>query len=208
MPTSLAFAIPTRLSQANDLHPDQHCGPRRPHADGAAHAARRRTRGARGLRQARDVQPGRVGQGPHRRGDDRGGRGRGPDRARPHHDRRGHERQHRHRARVRVRRQGLRPDPHAPAGHEPRARGAAAALRRPGARHGVDGRHERGGRRRAGDGARRRRLPARPVLQPGQPRGPPPHDRARSCGRRWTARSTTSSPASAPAARSPAPAAS
>ena len=31
----------------------------------------------------------------------------GPDRARPHDDRRGHERQHRHRARLRLRRQGL-----------------------------------------------------------------------------------------------------
>ena len=79
---------------------------------------------------------------------------RGADRAGPHDDRRGHERQHRHRARVRVRRQGLRPDPHAPAGDEPRARGAAAALRRAGAHHRVDGRHERGGRRRAGAGPR------------------------------------------------------
>ncbi len=38
---------------------------------------------------------------------------------RPHHDRRGHERQHRHRARLRVRGQGLRPRADAPAGHEP-----------------------------------------------------------------------------------------
>ena len=38
-------------------------------------------------------------------------------------------------------------DPHAAAGHEPRARGAAAALRRAGRGHRVDGRHERGGRR-------------------------------------------------------------
>ena len=35
--------------------------------------------------------------------------------------------QHGHRARLRVRRQGLRPDPHAPAGHEPRARGRCCA---------------------------------------------------------------------------------
>ena len=48
----------------------------------------------------------------------------------PHHDRRGDERQHRHRAGLRLRGQGLRPHPHAPAGDEPRARGAAAALRR------------------------------------------------------------------------------
>ena len=77
-----------------------------------------------------------------------------PDRAGPHDDRRGHERQHRHRARVRVRGQGLRPDPHAPAGHEPRARGPAAPVRRAGAHHRVDGRHERGRRRRARDGRR------------------------------------------------------
>ena len=37
----------------------------------------------------------------------------------PHDDRRGHERQHRHRARLRGRRQGLRPHPHAAAGDEP-----------------------------------------------------------------------------------------
>ena len=98
------------------------------------------------------------------------------------HDRRGHQRQHRHRARVRVRGQGLRADPHAAAGHEPRARGPAAPLRRAGAHHGVDGRHERGGRRRARDGARRGRLPARPVLEPGQPRHPPPHHRPGAVG--------------------------
>ena len=70
--------------------------------------------------------------------------------------------------------------------------------------HGVDGRHERGGGRRAGDGARRRRsgcptssptprTPRRTAARPG-----------RRSGRRSTARSTASSPASAPAARSPA----
>ena len=111
----------------------------------------------------------------------------GAHRARPHDDRRGDERQHRHRARVRVRRQGLRPRAHAPAGHEPRARGAAAPLRRAGPRHRVAGRDERGGRRRPGARARRRRLAARPVLQPRQPRGAPPHHRARRSGRRWTA---------------------
>ena len=46
--------------------------------------------------------PGGVGEGPHRRRDDRGGRGRGADRAGAHDDRRGHVRQHRHRARVRA----------------------------------------------------------------------------------------------------------
>ena len=138
--------------------------------------------GGRGLRQARDVQPRRLGQGPDRRRHDRGGRAGGPDRARPHDDRRGDERQHRHRAGVRVRGQGLRADPHAAAGNEPRARGPAAPLRRAGAHHRVDGRHERGRRRGARDGARPRRLPARPVLEPRQPRGPPPHDRPGDVG--------------------------
>ena len=107
---------------------------------------------------------------------------RGPDRAGPDHDRRGDERQHRHRARVRLRRQGLRPDPHAAAGHEPRARGPAAALRRPGPHHRVARRHERGGRGRAGARARRRLLAARPVLQPGQPRGALPRHRPGDLG--------------------------
>ena len=130
----------------------------------------------------------------------------GPDRAGPDDDRRGHQRQHRHRARVRVRGQGLRPDPHAPAGHEPRARGPAAPLRRAGAHHRVDGRDERGRRRRAGDGARPTTSSC-PTSSPTRPTRRSTAARpARSCGRRWTARSTTSSRASAPAARSPAPA--
>ena len=57
---------------------------------------------------------------------------------------------------------------------------------------------------RARDGARARRVPARPVLQPRQPGGPPAHDRAGDRRARSTAASTCSSPASAPAARSPA----
>ena len=58
-------------------------------------------------------------------------------------------RQHRHRARVRLRRARLRPRADHAAGHEPRARGAAAPLRRRGRDHRVDGRDERGGRGRA-----------------------------------------------------------
>ena len=51
------------------------------------------------------------------------------------HDRRGRrQRQHRHRAGVRLRRPRLRPGAGHAAGHEPRARGAAAAVRRRGAR--------------------------------------------------------------------------
>ena len=45
-------------------------------------------------------------------------------------------------------------------------------------------------------GPRRRRLPARPVLQPGQPRGPPHRHGPRDPRARSTARSTSSSPAS------------
>ncbi len=60
----------------------QHRRSRRPHADGRAHPPRP-GRGRAHLRQARGLQPRRLGQGPDRRGDDRGGRTRGPDRARP-----------------------------------------------------------------------------------------------------------------------------
>ena len=49
------------------------------------------------------------------------------------------------------------------------------------------------------------RLPAQPVLQPGQPAGALRVHRAPSCGSRPAAASPTSSSASAPAARSPAP---
>ena len=52
----------------------------------------------------------------------------------------------------------------------------------------------------------RRRLPARPVLQPRQPGGPPPHHRPGAVGGDGRQASTTSWRASARAARSPAPA--
>ena len=134
------------------------------------------------VRQARVVQSRGQRQGPHRRGDDRGRRGRRADRAGPLDDRRGDLGQHRHRAGVRLRGQGLRPRADAAAGHEPRARGPAAPVRRAGADHRVARRDERGGRRGARDGDEPRRLPARPVLQPGQPRGAPPHDGAGAVG--------------------------
>ena len=139
--------------------------------------------------QARGAQPRREREGPDRRGDDRRRRGRGTDRARPHDDRGGHVGQHRNRAGLRVRgaRVRARAD-HAP-GDEPRAGGPAQAVRRRGAHHRVDGRHGRGGaggpadRRRAG-----RRLHLRPVLQPGQPRDPPPHHGRGDLARRGRAR--------------------
>ena len=71
----------------------------------------------------------------------------GRHRAGPHDDRRGDERQHRHRARVRLRGEGLRARADAAAGDEPRARGAAAPLRRARRDHRVARRHARGGRR-------------------------------------------------------------
>ena len=43
-------------------------------------------------------------------------------------------------------------------------------------------RDDRGRRGRPGAGDPRRRVPARPVLQPGQPRDPPPHDRSGAVG--------------------------
>ena len=47
-------------------------------------------------------------------------------------------------------------------------------------------------------------VPARPVLQPRQPRGPPPHDRPGDPGGAGRQRRRASSRASAPAGRSPA----
>ncbi len=81
---------------------------------------------------------------------------------------------------------------------------SAAALRRRGPGGRVARRHGRGGRRRAPAGRARRRVPARPVLQPRQPEIHRRTTGARDprCARR--ARSTCSSPASAPAGRSPA----
>ena len=69
-----------------------------------------------------------------------------------------------------------------PQGMSREREGAAAPLRRAGPGHRVAGRDERGGRRRAGAGARRRLLAARPVLQPGQPRGALPRHRPGDLG--------------------------
>ena len=83
---------------------------------------RRLAPAGRAVRQARGRQSRRQRQGPHRRRDDRGRRARGADRAGPHDDRRGDQRQHRHRAGDGLRRQGLRAGADAAAGDEPRAR--------------------------------------------------------------------------------------
>ncbi|CAA9485773.1 MAG: Cysteine synthase, partial [uncultured Solirubrobacteraceae bacterium] len=163
-------------------YPDQHCGPRRAHADGPDDAPRAARCAGRAVRQARDAQPRRLGQGPDRRGDDRGRRARRADRAREDDDRRGDVGQHRHRARVRLRREGLRPPAHPPAGHEPRARGPAAPLRRPLPDHGVDGRDERGGRGRARARRGGRLLDGQAVREPGEPGRPLRGDGSRDLG--------------------------
>ena len=144
-------------------------------------------------RQDRVPQPGRVGEGPDRRADDRGGRG--VRRAAPRrHDRRAHLGQHRRRAghrgpearlrlRVRAARQG---EP----GQDQRAHG----VRRPG-RGLPDGGRPGGpavvllGQRPAGP-RDRRRLEARPVLQPEQPARRTTRPPARSSGRQTDGRIT------------------
>ena len=181
-PSPVARRSPLRARGAlgwrgHGANPDQHCGPRRSHADGAAHAGPPGGLRRRAVREARGLQPGRLGQGPHRRRDDRGGGGRGPDRARAHDDRRGDARQHRHRAGVLLRGQGLRARDLPAPGHEPRARDDPAPVRRAGRGRRVARGHGGGRRGRPCAGGPRRRLPARPVLQPGQPRGAPAHDR-------------------------------
>jgi cysteine synthase A len=69
-----------------------------------------------------------------------------------------------------------------PQGMSREREGLLPPLRRHGGGRRVPRGHGRGGERGAGDGPARRRLPARPVLQPGQPRGPPAHDGPRAVG--------------------------
>ena len=149
----------------------------------------------RALRQARGVQPGRQRQGPDRRRDDRGGRGRGPHRAGPHDDRRGDVSGNTGIALafccaakgydlMLILPQGM-------------SREREALLRLYGAR--VEVTESLGGMNEAVDAARamarrRRRLPARPVLEPRQPGGPPHGRPARRSCARSTAASTCSSP--------------
>ena len=133
-------------------------------------------------RQARDAEPWRERQGPDRAADDRGGRTRGPPQAR-RNDRRAHLRQHGTRARDRGRaprvpvhlrdaRQDEPGEDLAPA--RVRRRGGDLPHRRPAGvprvllpRRGPSGR---------GDP---RRVPAQPVLQPGEPGRSLRDDRAR-----------------------------
>ena len=158
----------------------------------------------RALRQARGVQPRRLGQGPHRRGHARRRRARRAHRAGAHDHRRGDLRQHRHRAGLLLRGQGLPPVDLPAPGHEPRARGAPAPLRRAGRDRRVARRHERGRRRRP-RGGRATTTSSCPTSSPTRPT-PRPTARARAprSSPRSTARSTSSSPASGRAGRSPA----
>ncbi len=139
-----------------------------------------RPRGAPLVGQARVVQPGRLGQGPHRHLDDRGRRG--ERRASPGNDhRRADLGQHRDRPRHRRRAQGLQAGVHRVGEDLEGEDRAARGVRR--ARHRLPARGP--GRRSAlvlqGGGAAARRggrLPPVPVLQPGQPDGALPHHRS------------------------------
>ena len=131
----------------------------------------------RGGREARVLQSRRVGQGPDRRRDDRRRRARRPDRARALGDRRADQRQHRDRPGTGGRRARLPADPHAAGGDEPGAHSAAAHLRRRGPRDALAGRDERGGRARQPARRGARRLHPAAVLEPRQPRDPPPDHR-------------------------------
>ena len=132
--------------------------------------------------QARDAQPGRLGQGPHRPADDRGRRARRPAQA-GRHDHRADQRQHRPRPGDRRRPQGLslhlRHGRQAVGGEA----GAAAGLRR-GGRAVPDQRRARIARelllgRRAPGARHPGRVQARPVLEQGEPGRPRAHDRPR-----------------------------
>ena len=150
------------------------------------------------LRQARGPQPDRLGQGPGRQVDDRGGRGRRRDRARPD-DPRTDLGQHRHRPGDDLPPQGL---PAEGCDARQRHRGAdpaAAHVRRRdrllGGREGLQ-RRGRGGAR---DGRGARLLHALPVRQRGQPARPLQRHRGRDPRRARLGR-PPSSAASAPAA--------
>ena len=172
---------------------------RRQHAAGGAAAALAEARGPH-LRQARGAQPDRLGQGPGRQGDDRGGRGRGRDRPGPD-GARADLRQHGDRAGDDLPAQGL--SVHGGDARQ-RHRGALAAAahvrRRDRLLRGRQGLQRRG-RAGAGDGRRRRLLlHALPVRQRGQPAAPTT-TAPRSRSSTSSTRSRRSSPGSAPAAR-------
>ena len=130
-------------------------------------------------REARVHEPGRLEQGPHRARDDRGRRARRPPAAR-RDDRRADLRQHRRRPRDRRGAQGLPLHLRDAGQDEPGEDLDAPRVRRRGRDH-ADGRRPRLARElllgvrpaRRGDPGR---LQARPVLEPGEPRGALPDD--------------------------------
>ena len=161
-------------------------------------------------RQGRDGEPGRQREGPRRDRDDRRRRARRAAAAR-RHDRRADVGQHRRRPRDRRRAARLPLHLRDERQDERREGRAAARVRRRGRR--VPDRGAARGPalvlldRRAPRARDAGRVPARPVLQPGQPARARADDRSRDLASRPRAGSRTSSPASAPAARSPASAA-
>ena len=180
----------------------EHHRHRRRHAGGPDQPAGAGARAA--LRQVRVLQPGRLGQGPAGAQHHRGGRARrhaeaGPDRGR------GDERQHRHRARDGLRRQGLSAGRHhgrqllgraAAADALPRRQGRADAARAEGLRHVHEGQGARRQARLVPGAAVRDRRPTPTSTRARRRRRSSPTSRASG--------STTSSRATAPAARSPA----
>ena len=179
-------------------------GDRRHPAGAAQPAAGRGRLPGRGPGQARVLQPAVLGQGPHRAGHGRGRGARGQA-ARRQRDRRADLRQHRHRAGLRLRRQGLPPDPDHAREHVDRApQDAQAAGRRARADAGRAGHARRACGGRAHPRRASRRDHAAAVREPGQPGDPPPHHGRGDLARHRRPAGRASSPASAPAARSPA----
>ena len=157
---------------------------RRAHADRPARATRPRRPG-RAPREARVPEPGRLGEGPDRARDDRGGRA-GRPAAAGRDDRRADLGQHRRRPRHRRRASRLPLHLRHARQDEPGEDLDAARIRRGGRDH-ADRRRSalarelllRLGPARGGDPGR---LQARPVLEPGEPRGALRDDRARALG--------------------------
>ena len=170
---------------------------------------RRITRGIRTpvFGKAENLNPGGLGEGPDRPGDDRGG-----GEARRAQARRsgggGHQREHRHRPGHRRGDQGLPVHLHDPRQDVEREDQPAAGLRGGGGRGPHRGAprppgvlHHEGPQHRGGHPGRHLRQPA---LQPGQPRRPTTARRARRSGSRPRGGSPTSSARRAPAGPSPA----
>ena len=135
--------------------------------------------------EGRVPEPGRLDQGPPGARDDRAGRARG-EAAPRRDDRRADVGQHRHGARDRRAAEGL-PRDRGDAGQDEQGEDRPAArLRRRGRGHADRRRARLAGvllpRRRPADRGDPRRLPAQPVLQPGEPRRALRVDRARAVG--------------------------